>query len=284
MFGRIIDYYLLKPLTHTRNMKTESELDDSAINSTYTVQQAIDYLKKANSSFGNQIPVNPHLRYLDIGCGMGRLAIGLVASGARSVVGIDVVNRHIQEARVVAKTLPVDVQPDFILSDIHEWQSNVQFDVIFILGAMEHIRDPSRMLTRLASLLKPDGIAFVGHEPFQSPIGDHMRGFFRAQIPWRGILFSEKAILRLRRECFRPDDPVERYQDVVAGLNLMSYSQYVKRVHAAGLEFVAQFHNPQLKHHWKYWPLVPISKLLTSIPVIQDYFIVYEFSILRRTK
>ena len=72
----------------------------------------------------------------------------------------------------------------------------------------------------MASLLKPNGTAYVSHEPFQSPVGDHMHfGFFNFLIPYRGILFSEHAILKLRRECYRPTDTAMRFQDIVGGLN-----------------------------------------------------------------
>ena len=151
-----------------------------------------------------------------------------------------------------------------------------------MLGAMEHIHSPARFLKRLAELLKPTGHAFVSHEPFQSPIGDHMLEFFKVQIPWRGLLFSEKALLRLRRECFRPTDASERYEDIAGGLNKMSYSKYLKRVRQAGLEFAFHFHNPQLWVHKRFLLLRPFSAVLTRIPLLRNYFIMTAFSIIRR--
>ncbi len=62
-----------------------------------------------------------------------------------------------------------------------------------------------------------------------SPFGDHLWGFFRVQIPWRGILFSQEALLRLRQDCFRPGDGVSRSQDVAGGPNLMSVYATLKR-------------------------------------------------------
>jgi hypothetical protein len=41
-----------------------------------------------------------------------------------------------------------------------------------------------------------------------------MDSFFRIAIPWRGALFSEEAILRLRRERFRPTERAMTYQAI----------------------------------------------------------------------
>jgi hypothetical protein len=122
----------------------------------------------------------------------------------------------------------------------------------------------------------------VSHEPFEGPFGDHMSQFFRVPMPWRGLLFSEQAILRLRRELFRPTDPATRYEDIVGGLNRMSFKTYVRWAREAGLEFVSHAFNPQLKQHPRLWPLHPVSRALTRIPAVQGYFTVSAYSILRR--
>jgi 2-polyprenyl-3-methyl-5-hydroxy-6-metoxy-1,4-benzoquinol methylase len=281
MFGETIDYFILKFLTHKHNLATEVQLDNKVKNSDFSVDQGRAYLKKIQIYFKNQIPLDPGLNYLDIGCGMGRLSIGLGVSGATNVTGIDVNERGIVEAKTIASRMDKGQRPEFITLDIHHLETDRKYDAIFVLGAMEHIHHPGEFLKRLANLLKPEGRAFVSHEPFQSPIGDHMHGFFKVKIPWRGVLFSEKAILRLRRECYRPTDSVERYQDIVGGLNLMSYSEYLKRVHEAGLEFVLHNHNPQLWLYRRFWALRPISAILTKIPKIRDYFIMTAYSIIR---
>jgi SAM-dependent methyltransferase len=283
MFGEMIDYRILKPMTHSSNRATEEELNERAKSSTFTLDDAGAYVNRFRTEyFENRFPIDPKLSYLDIGCGMGRLSIGLSLAGAKDITGIDIVARHIDEAKALSERLIPDHQILFQHSDIHTWQQERRYDVIITLGAMEHIHDPAKFLHQMRNLLKPKGQAFVSFEPFHSPIGDHMRGFFNFQIPWRGCLFSEKAILRLRRECFRPTDPAKRYQDIVGGLNLMTFTQYVQWAHDAGLEFVYHAFNPQLKHHKRYRPLYPLSWVLTRIPKIRDYFGIFVFSILKR--
>ena len=283
MFGEKIDYHLLRPFTHGRNRATEDDLNEEAPRSTYSLDYARAYLERARLEyFGGRFPVDPHLSYLDVGCGGGRLSIGLSLAGARHVTGIDVVARQVDKARAMSQLLPIDHRPEFLHVDVHHWDPDQQFDVVIVLGAMEHIHNPGNFLKLLPGLLKTDGQAFVSFEPFQSVIGDHMSGFFWLPIPWRGLVASEKAILRLRREQFRPNDPATRYTDIVGGLNQMRYEEYIRLVDDAGLEFVSHNCNPQLAHRFRDPRLDLVSRMLTSIPKLRGYFIVSDYSILRR--
>jgi 2-polyprenyl-3-methyl-5-hydroxy-6-metoxy-1,4-benzoquinol methylase len=278
-----VDYRILRLLVTDRYKATEAELDEQAARSAFSVDDAHAYLEKVRDVyFDGRLPVRPDLSYLDIGAGMGRLAIGLAAAGARDVTGIEIVPRHVAEAERVAGALPPESRPRFVNADIHDWAPAKQYDVIFVLGALEHIHDPGKLLQVLPRLLAPGGRAFVSHEPFEGPFGDHMSQFFRVPIPWRGLLFSERAILRLRAEYFRPTDRATRYGEIVGGLNQMSFRSYLGLVRAAGLDVVSHNFNPQLKHYRKLRPLYPLSWLLTHLPVVQGYFIMSAYSILAR--
>ena len=95
MFGGTLDYYLLKSLTHNRNIATEEALNDRTVHSRLTLDQAKSYLEKIQTYFKNHIPIEPKLSYLDIGCGLGRFSIGLSLAGAIDVTG----DRYFGEAR-----------------------------------------------------------------------------------------------------------------------------------------------------------------------------------------
>ena len=295
MFGRKIDYFLLKPFTHKKNYKTEEELmkerssesfhfsDGNA--SEFMLEDATKYLDKIQLLLGKEIPINKSMNYLDIGCGNGRLSIGLSIRGAKNIIGIEISDRKVIEANLFASKLNTDSIPKFYLSDIHDWKhKNEKYDALFVIGAMEHIHSPLDFMKKMAALLKPEGTAYVSFEPFQSPIGDHMHGFFNFIIPYRGILFSEHAILKLRREFFRPSDKAMRFQDIVGGLNKMSYSEYLYNVNEAGLEFVHNSINPQLRLKKKYFLFRIITAVLTKIPIIRNYFITNVYSAIRLKK
>ena len=280
MFGEKIDYFLLKPLAHKRNYATEEELNKKVFDSSFDLSDAKAYLKKVtNVYFDGKVPIDTDLIYVDIGCGMGRLCFGLLEAGVKDITGIDIIPRNIDEAKVIAEKTGFADCVKLEHSDIHQWKTNRTYDVIFVLGAMEHIHDPDKFLQRLATLMKPNGLAFISHEPFQSPIGDHLHGFFRLQIPWRGLIFSEKALLRLRKEFFRPTDPAEKYSDVAGGLNQVSYSKLVRYIAQAGLKIEHTNFTPQLK---RYPPIHLLFKILTKIPWVRNYFIMSAYLVLRR--
>ncbi len=288
MFGKTIDYHLLKPLTHDRYRATEEELRRRAENSSYSLEEARAYCERARSVFfGGALPLDPELSYLDIGSGMGRLAVGLCAAGAKDVTGVEVVERAVVEAeRLAAQLDRIErmARPRFFCRDVHSWDADRQYDVVLVLGAMEHIHKPDAFIKTLPRLMKPEGRAFVSFEPFRSPTGDHMSPFFRVPVPWRGLLFSEQAILKLRRECYRPTDPATRFEEIVGGLNKMSFPQYLRYIEEAGLEVEAHFFNPQVRANRNTRLLTPINWLLTHIPRVQGYFILYGYSILKKAR
>lgn len=293
MFGKTVDYWLLKPLTHTRNKAAAGEIErgaceldrrsnDFPAHSPYTLEQALDYARKAaDLYFGGQFPVDPDLSYLDLGCGTGRLSIGLSLLGVRNVTGVDVLERDIATANAVAETLPRDVRPAFVHFD-GRTADNRTYDVVVALAVMEHVSSQRQFLERIRNLLKPEGRAFVSMTPFHGPLGDHMDPFFRVRIPWRGVLFSEQAILRLRRERFRPSAPARSFNEIEGGLNLVTVGEYFSNIRAAGLEVVAHRFDPHFFRYKRLWPLAPLSYALTRIPKIRDYCTFNVYSVLRR--
>ena len=281
MLGQTLDYLILRPFTHSRNAKTEEELNSYATQQTpLAIENATCRLQKLMSLLEGNFPLSDTLRYLDIGCGQGDITIALAKAGCKKVTGIDFVPRMIDQATLNAKQLRVDNCVEFLCKDIHDWTPPYQYDVILSHEALEHISSPQAFLQKVANLIAPSGIVILVFGPlFHSPVGDHMDGFFRVQIPWRGVIFSEKALLRLRHECYRPTDLVERYQDLSGGLNLMRYTEFLKYVDATGWEFSFLRVNPQLK---RLPPLYYLSHILMQIPLVRDYFAISICAILRR--
>ncbi len=282
MFGLRVDYYLLRRLAHRDNHASQQDLEAEVLASTFSLDDARDYLRRVESElFRGDFSVDAEKSYLDIGCGMGRLSLGLAAEGARKVTGIDIVARNVEQAKLLAHAqLSQDQRPVFIHADIHDWDSNKKFDVIVALGALEHIHDLEAFLSAIPRYLKPGGRCYVSIEPFHSPFGDHMMHFFRPYIPWTGLIFNEQAILQLRREVFRPNDPAERFEQIEGGLNMVRYGRYRRYVQRAGMRFVANRINPQLRTRKYMAPLRWVSALLTRVPGIRDYFIVVDYAVL----
>lgn len=283
MFGSRLDYYLLRGIAHRRNLATEAQLDRAFGQVSETAFAAeLPKFRKLIDRFEGHLPLRPGLRYLDLGCGTGELSIAFARLGGSTVTGVDFLPRSIERARTLARRMGVDGQVRFICQDVHDWfpPADERYDVLLSFDALEHIDDPRRFLAKMADLVAPGGCAVLAFGPlFHSPFGDHMWDFFRLQIPWRGVLFPEQAMLRVRRECFRPTDPARRYQEIAGGLNLMRYSDFLGDVAATGWEFDFLAVNTFLRRQ----PLLrAVSERLMRSPLLRDYFAHNVYAVLRR--
>ena len=279
MFGAPLDYLLLRPLTHKRSIATEEALDSAAApNSSSLVEDARTTVEKCISLSESLFNIDPAASYLDIGAGTGEKCVALAQMGATDVTGVESMPRSVARARRIADLTNTQDCVQFVCEDIHEWSPAQQYDVLMSFEALEHIDDPEALLRKMRAFLRPGGLALLQFGPlFRSPFGDHMDAFFRFSMPWRSLIFSRDAILRLRRECFRPTDPATRYQDIVGGLNMMRYSHFLQYVHRTGWRITVLKLNSFLQHR----PILRrISECLTGMPGLRDFFVGTVFAIL----
>lgn len=274
MLGEKIDYWLLRPLAHARNRATEEELDREGSTSLLGDQETTK-LPRILERFEGHFPLSPSLRYLDIGCGSGELTVALAQriaethGSAPRIVGVDLLPRFVQRARTVARQAGLEEHVRFECTDIHHWEAPHPFDVAISFDALEHIDNPRAFLASMGRHLAPGGVAAVSFGPlFHSPFGDHMDEFFRVQLPWRGLLFSERAILRLRNEFYRPTDRARRLTEVAGGLNLMRYSEFLRDARETGWRFRYLRTNTFLRNR----AARGIASSLAGLPRLGDYF------------
>lgn len=280
MLGERIDYWVLRAFAHSEARATEAELDALHASGALDGHEAAERkLRKLMRRFEGRLPVDPGLRYLDMGCGTGELSIFLARLGAGHVTGIDFMPRAIDAARLNAGREGVAGKVSFVCADLHEWMPAEKYDVLLSFDVLEHVRDPRRFLRRMAEFVTPDGVALLAFGPlFHSPFGDHMTPFFRVKMPWRGVLFNEQALLRVRRECYRPTDPATRLEDIAGGLNCMRYSEFLEHLAATGWAPRSLRANAMLERG----PLRALSDLVTRTPRLRDYFVHNVYVVLER--
>lgn len=281
MLGSMLDYFILRPFAHGRNRATEQQLDALyGQASPPSFDEARSKLLKLVDRFEGHLPLDPRLSYLDLGCGSGELTLVLADLGVGQVTGVDFLPRNIQRAKASAARAGCGEGVRFVCADLYEWAPERKYDVLLSFDALEHIDSPEAFLRKMSDFIAPGGVAVLAFGPlFHSPFGDHMWDFFRVQIPWRGVLFSEQALLRLRREYFRPTDPAESYASVAGGLNLIRYSEFLMHVRAAGWKFDYLAVNTFLK---PFPPLRFVSDLLVRVPRLGDYFVHNVYAVLSR--
>lgn len=281
MLGATLDYFILRGLAHRRNLATEEQLDlRSRQVSARSFEEDPSKIHKILRRFEGHLPVDPGLQYLDMGCGSGELTIAFARFGVKRITGVDFLPRHIERAQACARLVGAGEGVRFLCRDLRTWVPEEKYDVLLSFDALEHIDDPEGCLRKMTDFIAPGGIAVLAFGPlFHSPYGDHMWDFFRLQIPWRGVLFSEQALLRVRRECFRPTDPAQGYREIAGGLNLLRYSEFLRYVRDTGWEFAYLAVNTFLK---PVPPLRLLSDMVMQVPALRDYFVHNVYAVLRR--
>lgn len=99
------------------------------------------------------------MRVLDIGCGVGDvsfLAARLVGPGG-SVVGVDRGEESIGTSRRRAKGLGIE-NVRFVVADVSSFETDEMFDAVIGRLVVLYLPDPSKILQRLSSLLRPGGV------------------------------------------------------------------------------------------------------------------------------
>ena len=210
--------------------------------------------------------------------------MALAQYGCRHVTGIDIDPHYIEIAKRCARERQLQDKVTFECMNVHDLPNEKEYDIVLSHEMLEHVERPGDCLRRMDGVLKsksPGSVIILAFGPlFHSPLGGHLNRFFRFRIPWIGVLFSEDALMRLRREFWRPvTDEAESFEDVREGLNKMKFSEFLRYVEEIGWITERLIVNPQLKR----WPaLWRLSNLLLRVPLLRDYLAVSVYAIYRQ--
>ncbi len=136
-----------------------------------------DVFKNGENNFWSFEPIEIHQqvlspkiykdkKVLDIGCGSGDVCIGISKLGAKSVLGID----YSDEAIKLANQKNDRDNVEFRVEDYKN--INDTYDVITLVGVLEHIENPFEAVSKIYDLLNDGGKMVI-----ESPTHQNIRGY-----------------------------------------------------------------------------------------------------------
>ena len=212
----------------------------------YCDGSAYEGVSKIETLLGNKIWAETKDKVvIDFGCGDGEDAVEVAARGAKRVIGVDIRERALANARKRAEARG--------LSDVCVFttQTDEKADVILSLDAFEHFDDPAEILRIMRRLLKDDGCIIAAFGPtWYHPLGGHLFSPF----PFAHLIFTEKSLIRWRSD-FKTDGAT-RFREAEGGLNQMTIRRFQAIVAESDFKF-AEFEPVPIRK------LKPIANRLT---------------------
>ncbi|KAK0624338.1 S-adenosyl-L-methionine-dependent methyltransferase [Immersiella caudata] len=149
------------------------------------------------------LPAGAHV--LDAGCGDGHVAIDLAQRGNLRVMAIDVVDRHVENARrnVTKGGLDGRVRVEKMGFESLGVMQEGTFDGVYTSEALLHATDAVKVLSEFKRVLKPGGTVVLHeyHNDFmdgkligfpreiaRNPVGQNVPAFTRAKIYFDGVM------------------------------------------------------------------------------------------------
>ncbi len=242
--------------------KNPEDKEGHAVKNNWNLDNALDLLKK---EFPQVIDEITGAYVLDFGCGFGYQSIALVKQRNCRVVGLEIDEKSLGEAKKLAQKYELSNDQVLFADNLPE-ECIGKFDFVISQNSFEHFQEPEKILQFMSRVIKPMGTILISFgPPWLAPHGSHMSYF--CHIPWVNVLFSEKIVMNVRRK-FRESDAT-RYEE--AGVNKMTVKRFEKIVASSGL----------IMKYRKYSCVKGIS-MLQYLPGLREFFINHITAVIQK--
>ena len=141
----------------------------------YFREQAHTTAKHVIPFIDSVMPVSSSLSVLEIGCGEGGNLLPFLEAGCSRIVGIDLSESKIGNARKFYSAIAGGEKVEFIAADIYDSGSAGTFDLVMMRDVLEHIHDQEKFIGFVKRFLNPGGVLFIAFPPWNNPFGGHQQ-------------------------------------------------------------------------------------------------------------
>jgi len=95
------------------------------------------------------------------------------------------------------------------------------------------------------------------------------------------LLFPEPVVMRVRRECYRPDEPAERYEAITGHLSRMTVERFRRHALETGFTLSVLRVNPD-KDRFRRGLFRPLNAMINAQPRLRELGAQSLFAVLER--
>jgi len=255
--------YSNKDLFSERSSKREQRykeyLDLENLASTKETAQLINNIAVINFEKNNPLKV------VEIGSGIGGLAIAIALLGPHNITGIEP-----EESAVKASRLRAGRYPDIRANFIQGYGEKIplpdnSFDLVYSQSVLEHVADVPKVIAEAYRILRPGGVIYVETPNYLWPTEQHYRIFFPPLLP------KSLAHLYLKQRGKNPAgiDTINYVTPWNISRNLKK-TGFIKVTDSAFDEYILKLSDLSRIKHKKYLRIIlkiPFSSSLSSVAI-----------------
>ena len=113
-------------------------------------------------------------KVLEVGCRDGGVLYPFLKKGCH-ITGVEMSGDIVTKTKERYQEAIENGNAVFVTSDIHDFNSDVKFDIIILKDVIEHVYDHQKLVKKLRALLSDTGVIYFGYPPWQNPFGGHQQ-------------------------------------------------------------------------------------------------------------
>lgn len=228
--------------------------------------------------------IDENTSVLEIGCGEGGNLVPFLERGCKNIVGIDMADNKIANAKTYFASQPNNENIKFISDDIYNIDPEElgQFDIIITRDVLEHIHGQEKFMHFVKKFMKPDGKFFLGFPPWQNPFGGHQqmcKSKFLSRLPYFHILprFMYKGIMKMFGETDQKIEDMLEIKDT--GITIERFERILRKEKFNKDKRIFYFINPNYEVKFGMKPKVS-WRIISSIPYLRNFLITTNYYVI----